>query len=608
MLVQVQTAHALTKTELSRTAQSITVLIQDANNPQSSGSGVMIKREGQSYTVLTAHHVIASNTTFRLMTPDGKRHQIIQSSIQTFPGVDLALATFKSSESYSISKMGDSSQSLLGTASFVAGFPGTTVVRSEPIFFFTSGEIAANASHPLKDGYALAYSNATLPGMSGGPVLNEQGELIGIHGRAESAVVPQNAQLRTDVFVLKTEFNYAIAINTFLNLAPKVNSALAFRLPSVTVAAATPKPDDLFLEADKQRRTGDDKRAIESFSQILRLNGNYGAAYTGRGLARADVGDNQGAVADYTQALRLNPTAGTYNNRGFSRYQRQDRQGAIADYDQAIRLEPNMAQAFNNRGLARFDLGDTQGAMADYTQAIRLSPTLAQAYNNRGFLRYGLQDIQGAIADYGYAIDANPSFAIAYNNRGLARFGARDLQTAIADYNQAIRLDPKQAIAYSNRGAAWFVSGDLPKAIADYDQALRLAPNTALAYYNRGTARFGLKDMEGAITDYEQAVRLDPNLAKALNNKPLAKAYNHRGLTRYILNDPKGSIAAFSKGLDLDPDFAEGYYNRGRMRESIGDKQGATSDFKKAADLFKAQGDQKGYSSATERLQRMGDR
>tara|TARA_Y100001968_G_C19425454_1_gene754085 strand:- start:1493 stop:1990 length:498 start_codon:yes stop_codon:yes gene_type:complete len=50
---------------------------------------------------------------------------------------------------------------------------------------FLKGDVIANAKVEIKDGYQLLYSNPTLLGMSGGSVINFNGELVGIHGRAE---------------------------------------------------------------------------------------------------------------------------------------------------------------------------------------------------------------------------------------------------------------------------------------------------------------------------------------------------------------------------------------------------------------------------------------
>jgi S1-C subfamily serine protease len=337
-LVQMQPAQALTKVEVSKVAQSITVMIQNDQNPQMPGSGIIIKREGETYTILTAHHVVKQSGNYKVMTSDKKMTPIVQGSIKPLPGVDLALVQFKSGGSYSIVKMGDSAQNPSGSASFVAGFPGTTEVRSEPEYYFTSGEIAANGSRPNKDGYALAYSNPTLPGMSGGPVLNEQGELIGIHGRAENAAVPQNVKLRDDVYVLKTEFNYAIPINTFLSLAPQVNKTLALRIPSPPVSSA-PKADDFFLQADEKYKEGNLKGAISDYDQAINLNPKSALAYVGRGAVRYVLGDKQGAIADLDQAIHLDPkNAPAFMSRGAARHGLRDKKGAYLDFRKAEAL------------------------------------------------------------------------------------------------------------------------------------------------------------------------------------------------------------------------------------------------------------------------------
>jgi tetratricopeptide (TPR) repeat protein len=439
-LVQMQPTQALTKVEVSKVAQNVTVMIQNAQNPQDSGSGIIIKREGETYTVLTAHHVVQQSPVYKVMTPDKKLYPMAQGSVQPLPGVDLALVQFKSAGSYGVAKMGDSTQSPSGSASFVAGFPGTTKVRSEPEYYFTSGEIAANGSRPNKDGYALAYSNPTLPGMSGGPVLNEQGELIGIHGRAERAERLQNSELRDDVAVLKTEFNYAIPINTFLSLAPQVNKTLALRTPSPTASSA-PKADDFFLQSQEKSKKGDYKGAIADLDQAIRLNPKNALIYNNRGTIRYKLGDKQGAIIDYDQAIRLNSKfALAYGNRGLARYKLGDKQGALADYDQAIRLGANYASAYGNRGSIRYKLGDKQGALADYDQAIRLGANYASAYGNRGSVRFDLGDKKGALADYDMALSLDPNYASGYVYRGKVRREVGDKQGAMSDLNKAANL------------------------------------------------------------------------------------------------------------------------------------------------------------------------
>jgi tetratricopeptide (TPR) repeat protein len=160
---------------------------------------------------------------------------------------------------------------------------------------------------------------------------------------------------------------------------------------------------------------------------------------------KGDKGDNQGAIADYTQAIQIKPDyAEAYSNRGDARSELKDHQGAIEDYSQAIKLKPDYADAYNSRGVDRFDLGDKRGAIEDYSQAIKLKPDYAEAYSNRGNARSELKDHQGAIEDYSQAIKLKPDYADAYYNRGSARSDLGDKRGAIADSQQAAKLYQQQ--------------------------------------------------------------------------------------------------------------------------------------------------------------------
>ena len=71
--------------------------------------------------------------------------------------------------------------------------------------------------------------------------------------------------------------------------------------------------------------------------------------------------------------------ASAYNDSGSDKYDKGDLDGAIADYTHAIALDPKLAKAYYNRGLARYDKGDLSSAIADYDQAIKLNPGYALA-------------------------------------------------------------------------------------------------------------------------------------------------------------------------------------------------------------------------------------
>jgi len=102
-----------------------------------------------------------------------------------------------------------------------------------------------------------------------------------------------------------------------------------------------------------------------------------------RGIARDKQGDLEGAITNYTEAIRLNPNdATTYNIRGNAYYKQEDLEGAITDYTEAIRLNPNNATAYNKRGNAHYKQEDLEGAIADYKEVLRVDPDHTSAKND----------------------------------------------------------------------------------------------------------------------------------------------------------------------------------------------------------------------------------
>ena len=175
-------------------------------------------------------------------------------------------------------------------------------------------------------------------------------------------------------------------------------------------------------------------------------------------------------------------------NRGIAYDHKGEDDRAITDYAEAIRLEPKDPDAYIRRGDVYNRKGDYDRAIADYGEAIRFDPQNAHAYTRRGNVYSGKGDYNRAIADLGQAVRLNPKHTIAYLIRGVAYIKKGDYDRAIADLEQAVRLDPNDPKAYVIRGAAYDGKGDYNHAIADYDEALRLDPNLKSAAVNKRRA------------------------------------------------------------------------------------------------------------------------
>ncbi|MCL1467638.1 S1 family peptidase [Argonema galeatum] len=197
------------------------------------GSGVIIGRQGQTYTVLTCDHVVSKKgNRYRILTPDGSTYSARLQPSAKFGDNDLALVQFTSDRTYEVVSMGYSDSLSVGDPVYASGFPNWYMINRDAIentrdwglraFRVTKGDVGMIAERSLPRGYQLGYSNEIQDGMSGGPVLNSNGELVGINGRLKFP--PQGIQAyrfadgsapSQGLFQRMEELSWAIPIATF---------------------------------------------------------------------------------------------------------------------------------------------------------------------------------------------------------------------------------------------------------------------------------------------------------------------------------------------------------------------------------------------------------
>jgi tetratricopeptide (TPR) repeat protein len=160
-------------------------------------------------------------------------------------------------------------------------------------------------------------------------------------------------------------------------------------LPALARSAAITKDSPLsdyalVLEGRVHLASERPGKALEAFTQAVRVNPRNTEARYARGSTLHQLGRLGQAIEDFNAVIGINPQFGlAYNNRGLAYAQIGQRERAIQDFDQAIRLEPKFAPAFNNRGLTYRELGQPERAIDDLSRAILLDPQLQVAYYNR---------------------------------------------------------------------------------------------------------------------------------------------------------------------------------------------------------------------------------
>ncbi len=181
-----------------------------------------------------------------------------------------------------------------------------------------------------------------------------------------------------------------------------------------------------------------------------------------------------------------------------------DSKSAIANYSNAIALNPNMGAAYNNRGLLLSALRDHKGALSDFTKANNLHPS-GHYHLNLFYEKESLHDYKGAIGELEKLMGqtAHPEFCLRLS--APLRACTADIDGAIEDYGKLIAIKPDFSW-FAKRGDLYLRQGKLKEALADFDQALQEENGQAKffwpdTYRQRAYVRVRIGDVQGAMKD-----------------------------------------------------------------------------------------------------------
>lgn len=275
------------------------------------GSGVLIAKNGNTYYVLTVTHNfkqrdLEANIAYGIRTSDRKIHLVqqindrrncplnkspsTQQTIMRFgcyssklasqnnnpiDGIDLAIVSFESTNDYPIATMGNTEEIEVGETVYVSGWPDPEKEK-DPIsqLCWTRAErrvrrlawasLASKINPQIsQNGYSVFYLDQTRPGMSGGPVFDQNGRVIGVHGRGSgqkanrdcSTVAPTSSHLSNlsatdNPDMLHQNYSSAQSFSFFQSLADRIGMNIPFNRQSLSLemiqSALTPIPKEKF--------------------------------------------------------------------------------------------------------------------------------------------------------------------------------------------------------------------------------------------------------------------------------------------------------------------------------------------------------------------------
>jgi len=324
-------------------------------------------------------------------------------------------------------------------------------------------------------GRIIQITAAISPGSSGSPVVNMQGQVIGV----------ATLQITGGQSV-----NFAIPSERIAQLHRSAQSTTAPTMSLGELVVATSR--DKHAKAVESFRDGlgflskdDCEKALPYFQQATESDTGYAEAWAQTGFCNEKLGRHAEAIEASKKAVNIRPSAESYFNIGLANYYLKQYRDAEAAYRQSIKLDPyGAADAYYALGLTYRDWNRPEEEIQAYKHALRLKP----------------------------------DYAAAYEHLGQRYMTARKFAEATEAFKQLSLLKPGDANAQNYLGEAYEAAGRHDDSIEAFRQAIRLKPDFGKAYFNLGKTLLAQGNRDAAVEQYTLLQSVDEDLAEKLYN------------------------------------------------------------------------------------------
>jgi tetratricopeptide (TPR) repeat protein len=297
------------------------------------------------------------------------------------------------------------------------------------------------------------------PGSSGSPVVNMQGQVIGVAtlqvtgGQSVNFAIPSERIAQLDR-TAQADATQQISLSELVAATGRNKRAKAAEYFRAGLS---------FLSKD------DCQNALPYFQKATDSDGGYGEAWAQAGFCNEKVGRHAEAVEASKKAVSIRPSAESYFNIGLANYYLKQYRESETAYRQAIKIDPyNAADAYYALGLTYRDSGQFDDEIQAYKHALRLKPDYATAYDRLGQRYLQLKKYNEAIEAFKQLSALRPGDANAQNNMGEAYEAMNKHDESVEAFRQAIRLKPDFGKAYFNLGKTFLAQGNRDAALEQY--------------------------------------------------------------------------------------------------------------------------------------------
>ncbi len=301
------------------------------------------------------------------------------------------------------------------------------------------------------------------------------------------------------------------------------------------------------LPAEQGQRPSERVEAIVRLKKIVAEHPENAQARVELGNALDDNGDSAGAIAQYREAIHVNPKfAPAYRNLALAHIRQAQWAAAESAARDAVRIEPKYVQARCDLAVALGSQRKSDEAAREWRQAIGMDAAEVSRY-------WGLDRTpakQRAFAQ------ATPEIA-AQLLVGLTLRTSGERNAAIREIQKAIEMDKKFALAHLELAQLYNETGKPKEAAAELQMAAELNPALRAEFGEAKQEKSGAeqkKTIDAQKKELSAYREMIPTLIAALHMKGLREEQQTK--SRALLQE---SAVRIKKILDAGAEDAEGF-------------------------------------------------
>ena len=337
-------------------------------------------------------------------------------------------------------------------------------------------------------------------------------------------------------------------------------------------------------DAAEAMAAGDLQKAETELKAVLATTPNDYRALNLLGIVRAQQRREPEAEQLFKQAIQQKQDfVSAHVDLGLLYVQSNRQDDAVAEFKEALRLEPARSDAalglvniWRAQAKDAVGSGDLEKALSVLIQARKLAPQNTDLHFEFGMVALRMSLLPDAVQAFQNVLDVRNDDSRAIYGLGRAQIGLSKFQEARELFERYVRLRPEDASGHYALGLSLQASQLAAEARREFEKSIAIQAVQTESYFQLGRMDLEANSLDGAVRCFRKVLERDPNHAGALTGM---------GRVEFQRKNYAKAWDLLRLAIASDPSLREAHYYLGMSEARLGKKEESEKELQIAGQL-----------------------